>query len=159
LLASGSRTALPRHQTLRASMDWSYGLLSEPERCLLRRLSVFAGGWTLEAAEAVCSDDGTGLGAPASCRHAGAQAGKTPALPGGSVLIREEAVLGLLTALVDKSLVLYEDQQGGGRYRLLESVRQYGRERLREAGEEEALRMAHFSHFLALAERAEPEVE
>jgi predicted ATPase/class 3 adenylate cyclase len=98
LLTGGSRTALPRQQTLRATMDWSYDLLSEPERALLRRLSVFHGGWTLEAAEAVCVAEG----------------------------IEAEAILDLLTALVDRSLVLYEEQEEAGRYRLLETVRQYG---------------------------------
>src|SRR6185503_13166368 len=84
LLTGGSRTALPRQQTLRALIDWSYDLLSEAERALLRRLSVFAGGWTLEAAEAVCGGDA----------------------------IEEWEVLDLLTSLVEKSLVVYEDQGG-----------------------------------------------
>jgi non-specific serine/threonine protein kinase len=134
LLTSGSRTALPRHQTLRALIDWSYDLLSEPERALLRRLSVFARGWTLEAAEAVCVGDG----------------------------IQEREVLDLLTALVDKSLVLYGEPappRGAGaaeaRYRLLETVRQYARDRLLEAGEEEEVRKRHLSYFLDLAEEAE----
>ena len=80
VLTGGSRVALPRHRTLRATMDWSYGLLAEPERILLRRLAVFAGGWTLEAAEAVCGGDG----------------------------IPEAEVLDLLAGLVDKSLVVLE---------------------------------------------------
>src|SRR4029077_11837537 len=96
LLTGGSRTALPRQQTLRALIDWSYDLLSEPERALMRRLSVFAGGWTLEAAEAVGGEEG----------------------------------LDLLTALTEKSLVQYEGGAGEVRYRLLETVRQYGRGRL-----------------------------
>src|SRR5205823_12041285 len=96
LLTGGSRTALPRQQTLRALIDWSYDLLAEPERALLRRLSVFAGGWTLEAAEAVCLGEG----------------------------VEEWEVLDLLTSLVEKSLVLYEEREGKGRYRLLETVRQ-----------------------------------
>ena len=94
LLTGGSRTALPRQQTLRGAIDWSYSLLSEPERTLLRRLAVFVGGWTLEAAEAVCSE---GL----------------------------DDVLDALTRLVDKSLVTVDET---GRYRLLETIRQYARE-------------------------------
>src|SRR5205823_933603 len=99
LLTGGSRTALPRQQTLRALIDWSYDLLSPPERVLLRRLSVFAGGWDLEAAEAVvCGEAGD------ACTGDGIEAWE---------------VLDLLTSLVDKSLLLYEEQQGMARYRLL----------------------------------------
>ncbi|MBN8477498.1 MAG: tetratricopeptide repeat protein [Burkholderiales bacterium] len=105
LLAGGDQTALPRQQTLRALIDWSYDLLNEAERALLRRLSVFAGGWTLEAAEAVAS--------------------------GGA--IEREDVLDLQTHLVDKSLVALDTH--GGRYRMLETVREYARSRLDEAGE------------------------
>ena len=128
LLAGGRRTAVPRQQTLRATMDWSYGLLSGPERRLLERLSVFAGGATLEAAEAVCPD--------------------------GEVEAWE--VLDLLAALVDKSLVAMHEQGGTARYRLPETVRQYGAERLREAGAEDAWRARHALHFLAFAEEMEP---
>jgi predicted ATPase/class 3 adenylate cyclase len=155
LLTGGSRTALPRQQTLRALIDWSYDLLSEPERVLLRCLSVFTGGWNLEAAEAVCSGEG----------------------------IQEGEVLDLLSSLVEKSLVVYEGQegagsaegasdpsgapkrqgqgsrseatQGGGRYRLLETVRQYSRDRLLEAAAVETARERHRDFFLQLAERAE----
>ena len=130
LLTGGSRTALPRHQTLRATMDWSYGLLSEQEQSLLRRLSVFAGGCALEAIEAVCA--GGGL-APAE-------------------------ILGLLAQLVDKSLVQVEIREGEARYRLLETVREYGRDRLREAGEAEETRRRHRDWYLPLVERAEPEL-
>jgi predicted ATPase/class 3 adenylate cyclase/Tfp pilus assembly protein PilF len=136
LLTGGSRTALPRQQTLRAAIDWSYHLLSEPEQRLLRRLSVFAGGWTLEVAEAVCAGAG----------------------------IEEEDVLDLLTALVEKSLVQYEAPATGdsgcgeARYRLLETVRQYSRDRLLQAGEAEVVRGGHLEFFLGLAERAEPEL-
>ncbi len=130
LLTGGSRTALPRQQTLRALIDWSYDLLTDAERSLLRRLSVFAGGWTLEAAEAVCMGEG----------------------------VETWEVLDLLTSLVEKSLVLYEEQAGEGRYRLLETVRQYARDRLLEAGEAEVVRQRHRDWFLALAERAEPEL-
>jgi non-specific serine/threonine protein kinase len=122
LLTGGSRTALPRHQTLQATMDWSYELLDAAERALLRRLSVFAGGWTLAAAEAVCGD----------------------------------AVLDPLTRLVDTSLVEFEPLAHEPRYRLLETVRQYGWERLVESGEAETVRGQHLHFFVALAERVEP---
>jgi predicted ATPase/DNA-binding SARP family transcriptional activator len=129
LLTGGSRTAMPRQQTLRALIDWSYDLLTDPERMLLRRLSAFAGGWTLAAAEAVCVGGG----------------------------IEEWDVLDLLTALVEKSLVQYE-QQEEARYRLLETIRQYGRDRLLEAGESDSVRHRHLAFFLRLAERAGPEL-
>lgn len=125
LLTGGSRTALPRQQTLRAAMDWSYDLLSETERALLRRLSVFAGTWTLEAAEAVCT--------------------------GGS--IESPDLLDLLTHLVDKSLVVVDPPRGEARYRLLETVRQYARNRLVESGEMVEVRARHRDWYLALAER------
>jgi len=124
LLTGGSRSVLPRHQTLRAAMDWSYDLLSEKERMLLRQLSVFAAGWTLSAAEAVCSGDG----------------------------VEASEILDLLTQFVDKSLVVVETQGGEARYRLLETVRQYGWERLVESGESERLRRRHLDFFLKLAE-------
>ena len=108
LLTGGDRTALPRQQTLRALIDWSFDLLPEPERALLRRLGVFAGGWTLEAAEAVASGNE----------------------------IEKASVLDLLSRLVEKSLV--ELDADGERYRLLETVRQYAQEKLDEAGEEDA---------------------
>ena len=125
-LTGGDQTAMPRQQTLRASIDWSYDLLAEPERVLLQRLSVFAGGWTLEAAEAV----GAGAG------------------------IDEAAVLDLLVRLVEKSLVTVE--VGGDRYRLLETVRHYARERLSESGAEHEARAHHLGFYLALAEKARP---
>ncbi len=127
LLTGGSRMALPRHQTLRAAMDWSHNLLSDPERTMLRRLSVFAGGWTLEAAEAVCMGEGVEATDP----------------------------LDLMTRLVDKSLVIAEARDGQGRYRLLETVRQYSRDRLLESGEAEVVRKRHRDFFLALGESAE----
>jgi predicted ATPase/class 3 adenylate cyclase len=130
LLTGGSRTALPRQQTLRALIDWSYDLLSEAERTLLRQLSVFAGGWTLEAAEAVCAGGG----------------------------VDEDDVLELLTRLVDKSLVLPEDHDGEVRYRLPETVRQYARDRLLEAAEAAALGERHLAYCLAFSERAEAEL-
>ncbi len=122
LLTGGSRTALPRHQTLRALIDWSYDLLTEPERTLLRRLSVFAGGWMLEAAEAVCGGDGVEVSA-------------------------------LLEQLVNKSLVVIQRRQGADtRYVLLETLRQYAREKLLETGEAEALSERHLQFFAQLAE-------
>ncbi|MBC7813319.1 MAG: tetratricopeptide repeat protein, partial [Burkholderiales bacterium] len=130
LLTGGSRTALPRQQTLRAMIDWSYDLLPESERVLLRRLSVFAGGWTLEAAETVCQGSG----------------------------IDDYNILDPLTQLVNKSLVVVDaDDNTETRYRLLETVRQYAREKLSETGEGMTVRDAHLQYFLGLAERAEPE--
>ncbi len=126
LLTGGSRTALPRHQTLRALIDWSYDLLPDDERSLLRKLSVFAGGWTYEAAEAVCS---------------------------------ELDVLNLLGQLVNKSLVAMDDEGSEPRYRLLETVRQYTRDKLLEMGESEQARIAHFDFFFKLAKTAEPMLE
>jgi predicted ATPase/DNA-binding SARP family transcriptional activator/DNA-binding CsgD family transcriptional regulator len=129
LLTSGSRTAEPRQRTLRATLDWSYDLLSNVERELFKRLSVFAGGWTLEAAEGACS--------------------------GGS--IEREDILDLLGGLVDKSLVVAGASSGGAmRYRMLEPIRQYASERLEERGDAEAIERAHAEYFLALAEEAEP---
>lgn len=131
LLTGGSRTALPRHQTLRALIDWSYDLLSEAERILFRRLSVFAGGWTLEAAEAICAGEG----------------------------LEDYEVLDLLTQLVNKSLATPDgESEAEARYRLLETIRQYARERLLEAGGGEQIRERHLNYYLQLAERAEPEL-
>ena len=129
LLTGGSRTALPRHQTLRALIDWSYDLLNPEEQILLDRLSVFAGGWTLLAAESVTAAGDTG----------------------------EWMVLDRLAALVDKSLVQAEEVDGSTRYRLLETVRQYAAERLvRRAGSElDRIRAAHRDHYLAMVEAAE----
>ncbi len=129
LLTGGSRIGLPRQQTLRAAIDWSYQLLTEAERLLFRRLSVFAGGWTLEAAESVCAD--------------------------GSV--EATNILDLLTSLVDKSLVLAEMQRGEARYRLLETVRQFGLEKLDESAEANDARTRHRDWYLDLAEQADRE--
>ncbi len=125
LLTKGGRTTLPRHQTLQAAIDWSYDLLAEKEQMLLRRMSVFAGGFTLEALEAVCSGD----------------------------FIETHEVLGLLAQLVDKSLVTADPQNGSGRYRLLETVRQYGQEKLSKSGEVPERRRRHRDWFLDMAER------
>ncbi|WP_260428481.1 AfsR/SARP family transcriptional regulator [Micromonospora globispora] len=129
LLTGGSRTALPRHQTLRAVVDWSWELLDRGERALWRRMSVFAGGATLETLERVCA---------------------------GGDLDRAD-VLDRLAALVEKSLVLVAGD-GEPRYRMLETIREYGLDRLVEAGEADQLRRAHAAEFLALAERADPEL-
>jgi predicted ATPase/DNA-binding CsgD family transcriptional regulator len=128
LLTAGPRTALPHQQTLRATVDWSYALLAAPAQTLLRRLSVFAGGWTFEAAEAVAAGDG----------------------------IQPHAVLDLLAQLVDESLVVPEEQRDSVRYRLLETIREYAAERLREAGEAERTRDRHLAYFLSLAEAEGP---
>jgi non-specific serine/threonine protein kinase len=144
LLTSGSRSALPHQQTLRTSIDWSYDLLSGSERRLLTRLAVFAGGWTLEAAEAVCAGDG---------------AGRAAAAPGAPLVPIDDDVLDVLSSLVDKSLVLAGEGEPGAterRYGLLETVRQYAVEKLTAGGEAEATRARHAAHFLALAEAAEP---
>jgi predicted ATPase/class 3 adenylate cyclase len=128
LLTGGVRTALPRQQTLRALIDWSYDLLSDKERILLRRLAVFAGGWTLEAAEAV------GVGEE----------------------VREPEVMDLLADLVDKSLVMVEPERG--RYRLLETVRQYAEERLAQSAEGSETRSRHVAFYLAFAEKVAPQL-
>jgi non-specific serine/threonine protein kinase len=131
LLTAGSRTAIPRHQTLRATVDWSYGLLSERERVVFRRLAVFEAGWTLEAAESVIAHDALG---------------------------RAE-VLDHLSRLVDKSLVIVEDREGTTRYRMLQTIHEYARVRLSDANELDRMCNMHFEYFLALAESAEPEFE
>jgi predicted ATPase/class 3 adenylate cyclase len=122
LLTGGSRTALPRQQTLRAMIDWSYSLLSDPEKTLFGRLAVFAGGWTLEAAESVCREEG------------------------------DFDVLDLLTRLVDKSLILMEESAGEIRYHRLETIRQYSREKFFETDEVEAVRDRHLDFFVRFAE-------
>lgn len=156
LLTSGNRTALPRQQTLRAAMDWSYDLLSEPERALLRRLSVFAGGCTLEAAEEICGD---GRGPRTEDGQPGWSQPETTGIHPPSIVIHRHEVLNLLTRLVNKSLVQTDEQFGEARYRLLETVRQYAREKLVEAGEVEHMRIAHLNYFVQYAEAAEPKLE
>jgi predicted ATPase/DNA-binding CsgD family transcriptional regulator/Tfp pilus assembly protein PilF len=131
LLTAGSRTAPPRQRTLRAALGWSHHLLGEPERRLFARLSVFVGGFSLEAAEAVAPGDGTEKG----------------------------EILDLLSGLVDKSLVVAEaTAEGEVRYGMLEPVRQYARERLEKGGEADAVLSRHAAYFLAEAEVAEPEL-
>src|SRR5947209_6625824 len=130
LLTGGDRTAVPRQQTLRAAVDWSHELLSKDERTLLRRLAVFSGGWTLEAAEAVTAGDGLdGLD-----------------------------VLDLLDHLVARNLVVVEEQDGAARYRLLGSIRQYAQEKLVDAGEVVEYRRRHLEFFSELVRRAESEL-
>ena len=137
LLTGGSRNVLPRQQTLQALIDWSYDLLSASEQVALCRLSVFTGGWTLEAAEAVCAGE-----------------------DGADGEIETWDVLDLLTGLVDKSLVSYEEGTSGpARYRLPETVREYARGHLRSAGGEAAVRARHRDEFLRLAARARPEMQ
>jgi predicted ATPase/DNA-binding SARP family transcriptional activator/DNA-binding CsgD family transcriptional regulator len=131
VLTGGERTASPSHRTMRATLSWSHALLGEPERVLVRRLSVFAGRWTLEAAEGVCSAEPLG------------QAG----------------VLEALSGLVERSLVVAEPSAEEGaflRYRMLEPIRQYALEKLKQSGESEALRSRHAAYYLELAERMEP---
>lgn len=126
LLTGGSRTVMPRQQTLRAAIEWSYSLLSEQERILFRRLSVFVGGWTFEAAEAVCVGDG----------------------------IDAYDVLELLSHLVDKSLVITAARGEEPRYRMLETIREYAFDKLRDSDEVERIRNQHLDYFLAFAELA-----
>ncbi|GAC1433999.1 MAG: BTAD domain-containing putative transcriptional regulator [Chloroflexota bacterium] len=128
LLTGGMRTALPRQQTLHATIDWSYALLSPAERRLMQRLAVFAGGWTLEAAAEVCAADG----------GAGAE------------------VLDLLGTLVDKSLAQAREEDGAVRYRFLETVRAYAQEHLEASGDQDEIARRHAASYLALAEQAEP---
>ncbi|MFF0529086.1 BTAD domain-containing putative transcriptional regulator [Nocardia amikacinitolerans] len=127
LLTGGSRTALPRHKTLRAVVDWSWELLSDAERTVLRRLAVFSGGASLEAAERVCADDAVDAG----------------------------EVLELLTALTEKSLVLPVGDRAP-RYRMLGTIKEYAAQRLAEAGESDRTRRAHLAYFTELAETADP---
>ena len=123
LLTGGARTAVRRQQTLRASVDWSHALLTEPERVLFRRLAVFLGGFDLDAAQAVA----------------------------GSGEVERYQVLDQLSLLVDKSLVVADDSGGRTRYRLLETVRQYAQEKLGESGEADAVRTRHRDYYTSLA--------
>src|SRR5262249_51984425 len=125
LLVDGSRSAPSRQRTMRATLDWSYGLLEEPERLLFQRLAVFVGGWSLEAAEAICSGSGVAL----------------------------EEVLSLLTRLVDACLVQVEEHDRRARYRLLEPVRQCAHEYSTSSHELDAMRRQHTDFFLSFAQR------
>jgi predicted ATPase len=126
VLTGGSRTGLPRHRTLRSTIDRSYDLLTDAEQAMLRRVSVFAGGWTLAAAEHACTGDG----------------------------IEKPDALGLLTSLVDKNLIVPDVHGGATRYGMLETIRQYALDRRRETGEEATWRGRHFAWILALAEES-----
>ena len=134
LLTRGSRTAMPRHQTLQATIEWSYNLLSASEQTLFRRLSVFVNGWTLEAAESIC------WGKDTTAKDA----------------LKKEDILELLSQLVNKSLVMTEERNSEVRYHMLETIRQYAGDKLQESNEIEPLRDRHLEHFLQLAETAEP---
>ncbi|MFG2002958.1 ATP-binding protein [Spirillospora sp. NPDC048911] len=129
LLSAGSRTVMPRHQTLRALIDWSHALCTEQERLLWARASVFADGLDLDAAEVVCAGDG----------------------------IDRDEIIDLVAGLVDKSVLIREEQPSRVRYRLLETIRQYGLDRLRESGEEARLRRAHRDYYRDLAVHAQRE--
>lgn len=129
LLTGGSRTALPRHRTLRAMVDWSWELLTDAERIVLRRLSVFSGGASLDAAERVCAED----------------------------TLQQDHVLELLTALTEKSLLVAAGDSAP-RYRMLGTIKEYARDRLTEAGESDLARQAHLAYFTGLAEEADPEL-
>jgi predicted ATPase len=130
LLTGGDRTALPRQRTLRALVDWSYELLSTDEQVLFRRLAVFAGGWTLASAEAVCADDDLGA----------------------------EAILDALTSLVDRSLAFADGRGREERYRFPETVREYALERLADSSDAEPVRERHAAHMAAVAEDVEPDL-
>jgi predicted ATPase/transcriptional regulator with XRE-family HTH domain len=130
LLTTGNRTALPRHQTLRAAIDWSYDLLSPDEKIAFQRLSVFVNGWTLEAAEFICSD----------------------------AIITSEEVLDLLAHLTNKSLVVTKEAQVGTRYLMLETIRQYAHQKLLESGGSEAIHDKHLAYYVKLVEQAEPDL-
>lgn len=130
LLSGGASAALPRHRTLRSSIDWSYDLLSDSEQALLSRLSVFAGGCTLRSAEEVCGPEDDKRG----------------------------EILDVLASLADKNLLLLDDHDGATRYRLLETVRQYAAERLVERGDEAVWKARHLAHFAGLADEASPQL-
>lgn len=131
-LTGGGRTRTPRQRTIRGALDWSHDLLSDPEKIVFRRLSAFAGGWTLEASEAVASGGG----------------------------VEQSEVLDLLSGLVEKSLVVATPTaEGGLRYRLLEPISQYALEKLLESGEAQMVRQRHAAFYLALSEEADPGVE
>ena len=134
LLTGGSRTALPHHQTLEALIDWSHDLLSEEERVLFHRLSVFSGGWTLEAAEVVCA-----------------------AVQEVQPVIKPDEILDLLAGLVNKSLVVVEEKGEETRFRLLRTIRAYSLTRLRQTEEEDPIQRKHLIYYLRMAEAAERE--
>jgi predicted ATPase len=128
LLRQGSRTALQRHQTLEAAIGWSYDLLSHQESVLFCRLAVFAGGWTLQQVQTVCSDDDMGV----------------------------DEILDLLAHLVDKSLVIMQAENGNTRYKMLETIRQFAHEKFVNAMEAEQVQKQHLQFFIQFAEEADP---
>jgi predicted ATPase/class 3 adenylate cyclase len=136
LLTSGSRTAFPRHQTLQAAIEWSYNLLAPSEQILFRKLSVFIGGWTLEAAESVCSDKDTNTK-------------NTPRL---------EGILGLLIQLINKSLITTEERNGEVRYHMLETIHQYAHEELLKSDDMTKVQTNHLDFLVKLSEEAEPKL-
>ncbi|MFN8457681.1 MAG: tetratricopeptide repeat protein [Anaerolineae bacterium] len=162
LLVSGSRIAVPRQQTLRAAIDWSYDLLIEAEQTLLQRLSIFAGRFTLEAAEAICSDKDEG-GRQKDEEDALGKFHPRPSdqhsfIPHPSSLILHPfEVLDLLAHLADKSLIIVAHDEAGS-YRMLETIRQYAWEKLAASGELNSMRQRHLAFYLALAEMTEPKL-
>jgi len=130
LLNQGSRAAKPHHQTLRAAIDWSYGLLAEDERVLFRRLSLFAGGWTLEAAELICTDEN----------------------------LEQDDIFAVLSHLVDKSLINVETKNGTSRFQMLETIREYAREKLSDSGENKIVHRSHLDFFTHWMEQVEPKL-
>jgi non-specific serine/threonine protein kinase len=130
LLTGGSRTAVPRHQTLRAAIDWSYDLLPEKEQTLFCRLAVFAGGWTLEEAQAVCAGEE----------------------------IEEDEILDLLTHLMDKSLLIVRQQDDTTRFQMLETIREYALRKFLESRDAVQVRSRHLDYFMNLAEEIEPKL-
>jgi len=129
LLTGGRRTALPRQQTLRAMIDWSYDLLSEKEKTLWNRLSVFQGGWTLESAEEICSDE----------------------------KVKQREVLDLLIQLAEKSIIIYDEEKE--RYRILETMKQYGEEKLIDSEEQEIVLARHLNYYMEFSVSSSPKVE
>jgi predicted ATPase/class 3 adenylate cyclase/Tfp pilus assembly protein PilF len=145
LLTGGNRSVLPRQQTLQALIDWSYELLTPRERTLLLRLSVFAGGCSLEAAERVCSDAGDLDAKPRQADDSGDA-------------IEEWEVLDLLTSLVDKSLLLFEEREAEPRYRMLETIREYAHQKRGSQEGSLAIERRHRDWYLALAEEAKSQL-
>lgn len=129
LLTSGNRTALPRQQTLRALIEWSYDLLSDSEKSLFRRLAAFSGGWSLEVVESICGVEGSGV-----------------------------SVLDDLARLVDKSLVVKEEHDGKARFHMLETIRQYAEFKMFASEEVDDVKNRHRDWFMGLAEEAEPKL-
>lgn len=154
LLTGGSRAALPRQRTLQAAIDWSYELLTDAERVLLRRLAVFKGGWTLDAAEYVCA--GEARQAQPGTRTKKRQGANPDNLQSPAPGLGHTEILDLLARLVNKSLVVPGLEPTAPRYHMLETIRQYAEDKLRESGETEMFRTRHLQYFVTLAHEAEP---